>query len=133
MHPDRELLKAAAQFGAPMLGLGLLGWLGENYIRYLVQWREGATALGLMVVGWALGRRCASVASMLVTTAAFPLAARLLNQGRRQEALQQLRLNAALMLAVLVPVTVGVELLGATLVQLTVAAEYRELTTGMLA
>ncbi len=133
VHADRQLLKAAATFGAPMLGLGLLGWLGENYIRYLVQWREGAAALGMMVVGWALGRRCASVASMLVATAAFPLAARLLNEGRRQEALQQLRLNAALMLAVLVPVTVGVELLGATLVKLTVAAEYQELTTDMLA
>lgn len=132
LRADRQLLRDAASFGAPMLALGLLGWIGENYIRYVVQWREGATALGLMVVGWALGRRCASVASMLVTTAAFPLASRLLNEGRRAEALQQLRVNAALMLAVLVPVTVGVELLGATLVKLTVAEEYRELTTQML-
>ena len=133
MRVDAQLLKAAAAFGAPMLALGLLGWVGENYIRYLVQWREGAAALGLMVVGWALGRRCASVASMLVATAAFPLAARLLNEGKRAEAMAQLRMNAALMLAVLVPVTVGVELLGATLVKLTVAEEYRELTTQMLA
>jgi O-antigen/teichoic acid export membrane protein len=133
LRADRALLADAARFGAPMLGLGLLGWVAENYLRYLVQWQEGAAALGLMVVGWALGRRCASVASMLVTTAAFPLAARLLNDGRREEALQQLRLNAALMLAVLIPVTVGVELLGATLVALTVAEEYRELTTEMLA
>ena len=131
--PDRVLLAAAARFGAPLIGLGVLGWIGENYIRYLVQWTEGAAALGLMIVGWALGRRCASVASMVVTTAAFPLASRLLNEGRREQALQQLRTNAALLVAVLVPVTVAVELLGATLVRLTVAEEYRALTTQMLA
>jgi O-antigen/teichoic acid export membrane protein len=129
---DRQLLKAAAAFGAPMLGLGVLGWVGENYIRYLVQWREGAIALGLMVVGWALGRRCASVASMLVTTAAFPLASRMLNAGRRDQALLQLRVNATLLLAVLVPVTVGVELLGGALVALTVAEPYQRLTSELL-
>lgn len=132
LRPDRQLLVSAAKFGAPLLGLGVLGWIGENYIRYLVQWREGPAALGLMIVGWALGRRCAAVASMLVTTAAFPLAARLLNEGRREEALAQLRTNAAMMLAVLVPVTVGVELLGAGLVELTVAPAYRALTTELL-
>ena len=129
---DRALLAAAAAFGAPLLGLGILGWVGENYIRYLVQWQEGAAALGLMIVGWALGRRCASVASMLVTTAAFPLASRLLNAGRRDQALMQLRVNAALMVGVLVPVTVGVEILGAALVALTVASEYQQLTAELL-
>lgn len=131
--PDRALLVAAAQFGGPMLGLGILSWFAENYIRYLVQWAEGAAALGLMVVGWALGRRCASVASMLVTTAAFPLASRLLNEGRRDAALHQQRVNAAMLVAVLLPVTVAVEVLGPALVQLTVAEEYRELTGEMLA
>lgn len=131
--PDRALLVSAVRFGGPMLGLGILSWFSENYIRYLVQWAEGATALGLMIVGWALGRRCASVASMLVTTAAFPLASRLLNEGRRDAALQQQRVNAAMLVAVLLPVTVGVEMLGPALVQLTVAEEYRELTTEMLA
>ncbi len=130
--PDRALLKAAAGFGAPMIGLGVLGWIAENYLRYLVQWQEGAAALGLMIVGWALGRRCASVASMLVTTAAFPLASRLLNEGRRDVALEQLRVNAALLLAVLVPVTAGVEILGGVLVSLTVAQDYQSLTAELL-
>jgi O-antigen/teichoic acid export membrane protein len=130
--PDASLLKAAAAFGAPMCGLGVMGWIGENYIRYLVQWQQGAAALGLMVVGWALGRRCASVASMLVTTAAFPLASRLLNEGRREAALGQLRVNAALLVGVLVPVTVALELLGGPLISLTIAGEYRQLTAELL-
>jgi O-antigen/teichoic acid export membrane protein len=131
--PDRDLLDAALRFGVPTMAVGMLGWLGENYIRYLVQWKEGAVVLGLMIVGWALGRRCASVAAMMVTTAAFPLASRLLNEGRRDEALRQLRTNAALLIAVLAPVTVGIELLGPALVELTVAQEYRQVTTQMLA
>jgi O-antigen/teichoic acid export membrane protein len=130
-RPDRALLVAALAFGAPMLGLRSLGWIAENYIRYLVQWGEGAEALGLMVVGWSLGQRCASVASMLVVTAAFPLASRLLNEGRRDEAMTQLRVNAVMLLAVLVPVTAAAELLGSTLVALAVAPEYQQTTKAL--
>ncbi|MDD2880612.1 MAG: lipopolysaccharide biosynthesis protein [Rhodoferax sp.] len=131
-RPDSQLLRAALSFGGPVLGLGVLGWVAENYIRYLVQWQSGAAALGLMIVGWSLGRRCAAVASMLVATAAFPLAARLLNEGRRDEAVAQLRVNAVLMLAVLVPVTAALQLLGPALVSLAVAAEYRQTTIELL-
>jgi O-antigen/teichoic acid export membrane protein len=130
--PDAHLLRAAISFGGPVLGLGVLGWIGENYIRYLVQWHSGGAALGLMIVGWSLGRRCASVASMLVATAAFPLASRLLNQGRRDEALAQLRVNAALMLAVLLPVTAALQLLGPSLISLAVAPEYRQTAMDLL-
>jgi O-antigen/teichoic acid export membrane protein len=130
--PDPALLRAAISFGGPMLGLGILGWVAENYIRYLVQWQSGAAALGLMIVGWSLGRRCAAVTSMLVATAAFPLASRLLNEGRRDEALAQLRVNAALLVGVLVPVTAAVEMLGPALVALAVAAEYRQTTMELL-
>lgn len=131
-RPDPQLLRSAIAFGAPMLGLGVLGWVGENYIRYLVQWQSGAAALGLMIVGWSLGRRCASVASMLVATAAFPLASRLLNAGKRDEAVAQLKVNAALLLAVLLPVTAALQWLGPSLVALTVADEYRETAAQLL-
>jgi O-antigen/teichoic acid export membrane protein len=131
-RPDWALLRAALGFGGPLLGLAMLSWVAENYIRYLVQWQAGAASLGLMIVGWALGRRCASVAAMVVTTAAFPIASRLLNEGRRDEALAQLRLNAVLLLLVLLPVTVAVEMLGPALVALTVAPEYREMTVDLL-
>lgn len=131
-RPDAHLLRAAIGFGAPMLGLGVLGWIAENYIRYLVQWESGPAMLGLMIVGWSLGRRCASVASMLVATAAFPIASRLLNEGRRDEALAQLRTNAALLMAILVPATIALQFLGPALVALTVAPEYRQTTVELL-
>lgn len=132
VKPDSALLRAAISFGAPVLGLGGLGWVAENYIRYLVQWESGTAALGLMIIGWSLGRRCASVASMLVATAAFPLASRLLNEGKRAEALRQLRINAALLISMLLPVTVALVLLGPTLVGLSVASEYQETTSALL-
>ncbi len=131
-RPDVKLLRAALAFGGPVLGLAALGWVAENYIRYLVQWHSGAAALGLMIVGWSLGRRCAAVAATLVTTASFPLAARLLNDNRRDEALGSLRLNAAMMVGVLLPVTAAVELLGPTLVELFVAREYQAVTSELL-
>jgi O-antigen/teichoic acid export membrane protein len=130
---DPQMLRAAMAFGGPVLMLSALGWVAENYIRYLVQWHSGASTLGLMIVGWALGRRCASVAATLVTTASFPLAARLLNENRRDEALNHLVLNATLMVGVLLPVTAAVEVLGPTLVSLFVAREYQAITTDLLA
>jgi O-antigen/teichoic acid export membrane protein len=131
-RPDVPLLRAALSFGGPVLGLAALGWVAENYIRYLVQWHSGAATLGLMIVGWSLGRRCAAVASTLVTTASFPLAARLLNDNRRDEAMGQLSLNAAMMVAVLLPVTAALEMLGPTLVELFVAQQYQDITAELL-
>lgn len=131
-RPDVAVLKAALAYGGPFLGLSALGWVAENHLRYLVEWQSGAAALGLMAVGWGLGRRCASVASMLVATASFPIAARLLNEGRRGDALEQLALNGALMLAVLLPVTVGLVMIGPGLVELVVAPEYRGITIDLL-
>lgn len=130
---DPALMRAAVAFGGPVLGLSALGWVAENYIRYLVQWHSGAATLGLMIVGWALGRRAAAVAATLVTTASFPLAARLLNDNRRDEALGHLVLNATLMVGVLMPVTAAIEILGPTLVRLVVASEYQAMTSELLA
>jgi O-antigen/teichoic acid export membrane protein len=129
---DRPMLKDAISFGAPVLALSALGWVAENHVRYLVQWRDGAQAMGLMIVGWSLGRRAASVAAMLVTAAAFPLASRMLNDGRQQEALRQLQTNAALMMGVLLPATVGMFLIGPALAKLVVAPPYQTVTAQVI-
>lgn len=131
--PDPSMLRAALAFGGPMLGLSALGWVAENHLRYVVQWQSGAVALGLMAVGWGLGRRCASVASMLVTTAGFPIASRLLNEGLRAEAITQLGVNAAMLLAVTLPVSAALAFIGPAIVDLAVAPAYREATNAVLA
>jgi O-antigen/teichoic acid export membrane protein len=132
-RPHATQLRAALSYGGPILGLFMLGWLAENHLRYLVQWQSGAIMLGLMAVGWGLGRRCASVAAMLVTTAGFPLASRMLNEGRRGEAIMQLSINAALLLAIMLPVCAGLAYLGPAIVELAVAPSYRDATNEVLA
>jgi O-antigen/teichoic acid export membrane protein len=132
-RPDPAILRAAFAFGGPMLGISALGWVAENHLRYLVDWQAGAVTLGLMAVGFNLGRRAASVAAMLVTTAGFPIASRLLNEGRRAEAIAQLRVNAALLMAVSLPVCALLVFVGPALIALAVAPAYQETTTAVLA
>jgi O-antigen/teichoic acid export membrane protein len=131
--PDLAILKAALASGGPMLILNCLSWLAENNIRYVIEEFGGAAVFGLMAVGWGLGRRCASVAAMLVAAAAFPLAARLLNEGDRPGALRQLKTNAALLTAVLLPSMAGLALIGGALTDFAVAEVYRETTRAILA
>jgi O-antigen/teichoic acid export membrane protein len=129
---DLAILKDAILNGGPMLVVNGIGWFGENGIRYVVEYIGGATAFGLMAVGWGLGRRSASVASMLVAVAAFPIAARLINAGDRDAALEQLKMNAALLTAVLLPSVVGLWLVSDILVDLAVAETYRDVTGSIL-
>jgi O-antigen/teichoic acid export membrane protein len=60
------------------------------------------------------------------------LAARLLNEGRQQEAMKQLQINATLMMAVLLPATVGMCLLGPALSPLLVAKPYQAVTAQVI-
>lgn len=130
---DAGVLKRALVDGGPMLILNSLGWVAENNIRYVVDRIGGPATFGLMAVGWGIGRRAASVASLLVTAAAFPLAARMLNEGDRDGALRQLTVNAALLSAVLFPSMAGLTMVGSLFVDLTVADIYRETTRQILA
>ncbi len=129
---DLAILKHAILNGGPMLAINGISWFGENGIRYVVDHIGGSAAFGLMAVGWGLGRRSASVASMLVAVAAFPIAARLINAGDREAALDQLKKNAALLTAVLLPSIVGLWLVTDILVDLAVAETYRDVTRAIV-
>ena len=129
---DRSILRAAFAYGGPILLLYGLGWIAENNFRYVIGHISGAAAFGLMAVGWGLGRRCASFGAMLVAAAAFPIAARLLNEGKRTEALQQLATNAALLIGVMAPTVVGIAMISTPATDLLIAEPYREMTKAIL-
>jgi len=129
---DRTILRAAFAFGGPMLVLYGLGWIAENNFRYVVSHVSGAAVFGLLAVGWGLGRRCASFGAMLVAAAAFPIAARLLNDGKREEALRQLSTNAALLIGVMAPTVVGIMMISVPATDLLIAEPYREMTKAVL-
>ena len=78
------ITRGAFSYGGPILMLFGLGWIAENNFRYIVEHMSGAAAFGLMAVGWGLGPALRLVRRMLVAAAAFPIAARLLNEGKRE-------------------------------------------------
>ncbi|MET4632592.1 lipopolysaccharide biosynthesis protein [Kaistia defluvii] len=129
---DSAILRAAFAYGGPILLLYGLGWIAENNFRYVIGHISGAAAFGLMAVGWGLGRRCASFGAMLVAAAAFPIAARLLNEGKRTEALAQLATNAALLIGVMAPTVVGIAMISTPATDLLIAEPYREMTKAIL-
>lgn len=125
---DRAIFGEARHYGAPLILGGLFAWTAINGIRVLVEYGEGVVGLGLLSAGWGLGQRITNFIAMVCTAAAFPIAVDRIESGDRRGALEQVALNGTLMLALLVPATVGVAVLAGPLVNLLIAADYRSVT-----
>ena len=130
--PGREILVPAFTYGLPLIGAGAVGWLSVNGIRLVVERVDSLAAVGLVSVGWGVGQRLSSVAAMLFTAAAYPLAVRTLQAGRREEALGHLALNGALLFALLAPLSAGLFLVARPLVDLMIAEPFRAVTAAVL-
>jgi O-antigen/teichoic acid export membrane protein len=124
----RELIRNAFGFGLPIVIAGAIGWISLNGIRVIVEHAAGATALGLVAVGWGLGQRFTGVAATLVSAASFPLAVRSFASGSRAEAFHQLAQGGVLLIALVVPATAGLCLLTRPFVELTVSRSFQEAT-----
>jgi O-antigen/teichoic acid export membrane protein len=131
-RPDAAILRAALNFGIPVLVSNIFGWFAAQGIRFVVQYGLGAAALGLLSVGWGLAIRIAGVAAMVVTAAAYPLAVRKMDEGDPDAARRQLSTNSALLLGLIAPATAGVIVIAEPLVTLLIAAEYRAATIAIL-
>jgi len=129
---DREVLRSARRFGAPVVLAHSLSWLGGNAIRFVVHHGAGAAALGLLSVGWGLATRLSGVAAMVVTAAAYPLAIRAMDAGDADGARRQLADNSVLLLALLAPAGFGFWALSPGFVPWLVASEYQALTVQIL-
>jgi O-antigen/teichoic acid export membrane protein len=127
-----HIVKGAMVYGLPLFFGGLLVWVANNGVRFLVEWREGVAAVGLITVGWALGLRAAAFASMLTTAAAFPLAVKKSREEGMAAGQAQLVNNGALLIAALAPAIAGLFVIGPPLIELIIAAPYREITTQIL-
>jgi O-antigen/teichoic acid export membrane protein len=129
---DREILHEALRYGIPIVIGGALGWVGLNASRFIVNEMSGVAAAGLFAVGYGLGQRSAAVAAMLVTTAAFPLAVKSMEQGGSKLAMRQLADNAALLMGILAPSIAGIYMLRTELVHLLIAAPFQQVTLAVL-
>ncbi len=129
---SRDVLRGAAIYGLPLLIGGAIVWLANNGLRYIVEAARGAEAVGLVTVGWGLGLRAAAFAAMMVAVAGFPLAVRKAREEGLQSGQDQLVRNGVLLLATLAPAAAGLWAISSPLIDLAVAADYREMTKAVL-
>jgi O-antigen/teichoic acid export membrane protein len=129
---DSTLVRQAVAYGVPLFFGGLLVWIANNGLRFIIEWKEGVAAVGLVTVGWALGLRAAGFASMLTTAAAFPLAVKRAREDGLAAGQDQLVRNGVLLLATLAPAIAGLYVIGPPLIELIIAAPYRAITTQVL-
>ena len=127
-----DIARAAYNYGWPLVLGATLMWVANNGIRFLLEAREGAEAVGLATVGWGLGLRAASFAAMLVTAAAFPLAVLRSREDGMSAGQHQLVRNGVLLLAVLAPAGAGLWSISTPLVDLIVAEPFRAATAELL-
>ena len=129
---DRALLTQAVAFGLPLVAAGVINWVNLNGIRVVVEAMGGASAVGLLAVGWGLGQRLSTTVAMFVTTAAFPLAARSLEQGAKSRALQQLEGGGTLLVGLVAPAAFGLWIVTPPFVHLLIAEPFRPVTLSLL-
>lgn len=128
----RHLLRFAWRYGAPLFVASVLVWVGSHAIRFIVQYEQGVAAVGYVTVGWWLGMRLTSFVSVLVISAAFPLAVETIRKVGPQQALPQFATNGALLLSVLVPSVAGVVILNEALSTLLVDPQFAATTIAIL-
>lgn len=122
------VVRQALRYGIPLVAGSVLVWIAQNSLRFVVEWKEGAAAVGLITVGWGLGLRVSAFASMLVTAAAFPLAVKRSRERNLDEGQAQLERNGILLLAAILPACFGLWIVGNHFVDLTVAEPFRDIT-----
>jgi O-antigen/teichoic acid export membrane protein len=130
--PDRAIIRHALHYGVPLVIGGGLGWVGLNASRFIVNDMLGVAAAGLFAVGYGLGQRAATVAAMLVTAAAFPIAVRRMEESGSAVAMRQLSDNGALLVAILAPSVVGIFMLRSEIVHALIAVPFQQVTLAVL-
>lgn len=128
----REAIEKGLHYGLPLLIGGVFIWLANNGLRFVVELRESAAAVGLVTVGWGLGLRVAAFAAMLVTAAAFPVAMKRAREEGMDAGQAQLERNGVLLLAILAPASAGLVAIGTPFISLVVAEEFRAVTIAVL-
>jgi O-antigen/teichoic acid export membrane protein len=126
--PSMLMLKNAFTYGLPLLVAGGLAWVSINGIRLIVEHVQSTTEVGLLSVGWGLGQRVISVVAMLVTAASYPLALSLMNNGEREKSFEQVSLNGALLIGLILPTIFGVVFIAPIMIKLMVGAEFQDVT-----
>lgn len=125
---SRDIFKTALSFGGTQTTSSMLAILAINAPRFIVSHQLGLGAVGMFAVGYGLGLRASAFAVTLVTAGAYPLVVRKMQTEGRDAAFTQLRQNMILVALTVAPVTFGLLGINRSVVELLVAAPYREVT-----
>jgi len=129
---DKKIVISAVKYGGPLPIQGLLSWASTNISRYLVTWQLGLSMAGNFAVGYGLGIRAGSMAAMVVTVVALPLAIKIHHQKGELEGIRQLSHNSVLLLGVMVPSLVGLAVLNNYIIDFMLAEDYKNSTKDIL-
>lgn len=102
----------AVRYSGPLVYGAVCAWVSLNSIRIILEREAGLEAVGFFSPGWSIGLRIIEVVSLMVTSAAFPLALAQLRERGTAGALDQIARNTVLLLAVMLPASVGLALIG---------------------
>ena len=125
---DWKVLRQAAAFGIPVMLAGMLAVIAVSAPRFIVERFVGLSAVGLFSVGYGLGLRASSFASMLVTAGAYPIVVQKMETEGLSSAYAQLAKNITLLAFVVAPVASGLLAVNHPVVDLIIPAQYRDLT-----
>lgn len=129
---DWTILRRALGYGIPLVVGGGMTWISINASRFVISDMLGLSAAGLFAVGYGLGFRASTVAAMMVTASAFPLAVRAMEEQGSDSAMRQLADNGALLAAVLVPSVAGIFILRDEIVPVLIAPKFQAATLAVL-
>ncbi len=123
-----EIIRTAFSFGGTQTTSQMLAVLAINAPRFIVSHQLGLAAVGMFSVGYGLGMRASAFAVALVTAGAYPMVVRKMQTEGPTAAFAQLRQNMILVALTVAPVTFGLLGVNRSIVELLVAAPYRDVT-----
>jgi len=130
---DRGIVARLWVFGWPVGIVQILAAFSFAADRFLLDTLSDTASVGFYTVAYALTRTTISTLGAGIDSAIYSRAVKVADTNDREALRVQLSKSCALLLAVLVPATVGVAMVAPALARLCVAPEYVEPVSGLIA
>ncbi len=121
-----EVMKSFIAYGGPLTITFLLVLVVDVSDRFFLAWLLDAEAVGGYAAAYDLTQQSLGLLAGVIHLAAFPLAVRALEERGADAARKQLSQNGYLLLAVVVPATLGIVMLANSISSLVLGEEFRE-------
>jgi O-antigen/teichoic acid export membrane protein len=129
---DLSKLKTFLRLGGPITISGFVFTFHSSLDRLFVAWSLGDSAAGLYGASADLIRQIILIPSSAVAAAAIPLAVRALSEGDEKEARTHLEESGELLLAILLPLSIGAALTSPHLASFLLGPAFRETATTIM-